>query len=199
MKTRPSAPLPHDALVSGGCGLVETRDRFGDRAAEIARDASDTRQACEPDARLACLERRLIHSERRPAGQVPATESASVVFQEHKMQAFSLFGAFLLLLAYGGQQLRLIGAEAVAYQLLNLVGASILLRRAIQDQSDGFILLESCWMVVSLIWPDPLLATPGRGRDQEQRPDRRISALPLHPGPACRGRLSIARASTSIR
>jgi hypothetical protein len=67
------------------------------------------------------------------------------------MQAVSLFGAFLLLLAYGGQQLQLIRAEAVAYQLLNLVGASILLRRAIQDESYGFIRLEGFWIIVSLI------------------------------------------------
>jgi hypothetical protein len=128
VKTRPSAPAARCA------GLW--RVRSGGDPRPVQRPGSGGR---------------LIHSERRPAGQVPATESASVVFQGHKVQAFSLFGAFLLLLAYGGQQLRLISAEAVAYQLLNLVGASILLRRAIQDQSYGFILLESFWMVVSLI------------------------------------------------
>jgi len=67
------------------------------------------------------------------------------------MQAVSLLGALLLLLAYGGSQLRLIRAESVRYQLLNLVGSAILLWRALLDRSYGFILLEGVWMIVSLV------------------------------------------------
>lgn len=53
--------LLHDALVYGGCGLEEIRERFGGRVAEIARDASDTRQAFDPGPRPPWLERRLSH------------------------------------------------------------------------------------------------------------------------------------------
>jgi hypothetical protein len=67
------------------------------------------------------------------------------------VQVFSLLGALLLLLAYGGQQLRLLRSDRPGYQLLNLTGAGLLLWRALADRSYGFILLEGFWLLVSLV------------------------------------------------
>jgi hypothetical protein len=67
------------------------------------------------------------------------------------MQHQSLIGALLLLLAYGGQQLRLLPNEGTVYQLLNLAGAGLLLWRALDESSYGFVLLEGFWVLVSLI------------------------------------------------
>jgi len=53
--------LLHDALVYGGCDLPTIEGRFGARVPEIARDASDTRQAFDPGPRPPWLERRLSH------------------------------------------------------------------------------------------------------------------------------------------
>lgn len=67
------------------------------------------------------------------------------------MQHQSLFGALLLLLAYGGQQLRLIRSESPPYQVLNLSGAALLLWRALGENSYGFVLLEGFWVLVSVV------------------------------------------------
>jgi len=53
--------LLHDALVYGGCSLEAIEERFGARVAEIARDATDTRQAFDPGLRPPWLERRQTH------------------------------------------------------------------------------------------------------------------------------------------
>lgn len=53
--------LLHDALVYGGTSLAEIDRRFGEQVAQIARDATDTRQAFETCARPPWLERRQTH------------------------------------------------------------------------------------------------------------------------------------------
>jgi hypothetical protein len=82
------------------------------------------------------------------------------------MQVPSLIGALLLLLAYGGQQLGVLRSEGPAYPMLNLTGSALLLWRALSDRSYGFVLLESFWLLVSLVG---LLRTLGRGRWRRPR------------------------------
>ena len=53
--------LLHDALVYGNCTLQDVDQRFGGRVAEIARFASDTREAFETGTRPPWLERRQTH------------------------------------------------------------------------------------------------------------------------------------------
>lgn len=67
------------------------------------------------------------------------------------MQHQSLFGAVLLLLAYGGQQLRFLRSDAPPYHLLNLTGSALLLGRALSERSYGFVLLEGFWLLVSVV------------------------------------------------
>lgn len=67
------------------------------------------------------------------------------------MQIPSLIGAVLLLLAYGGQEMGLLRREAPVYSLLNITGSALLLWRALSDRSYGFVLLESFWLLVSLL------------------------------------------------
>jgi (p)ppGpp synthase/HD superfamily hydrolase len=55
------AALLHDALVYGGCSLEAIGNRFGPRVAQIAREATDTRQAFDAGPRPPWLERRVAH------------------------------------------------------------------------------------------------------------------------------------------
>jgi hypothetical protein len=75
------------------------------------------------------------------------------------MQALSLLGAGLILLAYFALQRRLWTSENVWYLWANLLGSALLAVVAISDRRLGFILLESAWAIVSLV----SLARPRRG------------------------------------
>lgn len=77
--------LLHDALVYGGCDLAAIEGRFGARVAEIARDASDTRQAFDPGPRPPWLERRLAHI----AGMASLGEAVVLVTVADKAQECS--------------------------------------------------------------------------------------------------------------
>jgi len=67
------------------------------------------------------------------------------------LQAFSLAGALLILLPFAGAQLGRLTVERVSYQVMNLVGATILTIVAIVGRQYGFILLEGTWAIVSLV------------------------------------------------
>jgi hypothetical protein len=64
-------------------------------------------------------------------------------------QLVSFVGAFLILGAYGGQQLRRVDSAGWLYSALNLAGAGLLTLAAWQLGQLGFVLLEGVWTVVS--------------------------------------------------
>lgn len=65
-------------------------------------------------------------------------------------QLVSFLGAFLILGAYGGQQLRRLDPAGWLYSGLNLVGAGLLTLVAWHAGQWGFVLLEGVWTVVSV-------------------------------------------------
>ena len=65
-------------------------------------------------------------------------------------QLVALAGAVMILGAYAGLQLGRLRREMVAFNLLNLVGSSLLAWIAVVDGRWGFILLEVAWALLSL-------------------------------------------------
>ena len=66
------------------------------------------------------------------------------------IQAISVLGAFLILLPFAGSQLGRLATSSVWYQLMNLVGSTVLTGVAVHDRQLGFILLEGTWAIVSV-------------------------------------------------
>ncbi len=66
------------------------------------------------------------------------------------IQAASILGAVLILLAYAAHQGGWMGRESLAYHVLNVVGAVVLFAIAIHAFQIGFILLEGVWAAISL-------------------------------------------------
>jgi hypothetical protein len=69
-------------------------------------------------------------------------------------QLLSLAGAALVLIPFVALQIGRMAREDVAFNLLNLVGSSLLAWVAIADHRLGFIVLEVVWAIFSLV---PLL------------------------------------------
>jgi hypothetical protein len=67
------------------------------------------------------------------------------------MQAASIVGAALILLAYASHQAGAMGRDSSWYHLLNLAGALILCVVAVDAFQIGFIVLEGVWAVISLV------------------------------------------------
>lgn len=65
-------------------------------------------------------------------------------------QILSVTGAALILVAYAGNQRGWTGPESPAYNLMNLVGALLLLWVALVDRRIGFIALEIVWAAVTV-------------------------------------------------
>ena len=69
-------------------------------------------------------------------------------------QLVSLVGAVMILVAYAAYQRGRLGREDRLYNVLNFVGSALLTWVATLDRRWGFILLEGCWALLSLM---PLL------------------------------------------
>jgi hypothetical protein len=59
-------------------------------------------------------------------------------------------GAICILIAYVGHQLKWMAARSVVYNVLNTVGAAILLYIALKPFQVGFVILEFVWTVISI-------------------------------------------------
>jgi hypothetical protein len=66
------------------------------------------------------------------------------------LQAVSVVGALLILLAFAASQLGRTDTSSLSYQIANFVGSAILTVVAVIEVQLGFILLEGAWALVSL-------------------------------------------------
>ncbi len=66
------------------------------------------------------------------------------------IQAVSVIGALLILLAFAANLLQWMNTSNLWYSLMNLMGSAILGVVAVIEQQLGFILLEGAWALVSL-------------------------------------------------
>ena len=66
-------------------------------------------------------------------------------------QAMSVFGALLVLTAYAGNQTKRLTTDDLSYQVLNLIGGTVLCLAAIGVRQAGLILMEGAWAVISLV------------------------------------------------
>ena len=64
-------------------------------------------------------------------------------------QLVQVFGSLLILGAFAAAQRGALSTDSRSYLLLNLVGSAILAVLAAHERQWGFLLLESCWAVVS--------------------------------------------------
>jgi hypothetical protein len=90
------------------------------------------------------------------------------------LQAVSVVGALLILLAFAANQLGRTDTSSLSYQIANFVGSAILTVVAVIEVQLGFILLEGAWALVSLWGTIRVLrrARPGEAHQAYLRPPR---------------------------
>jgi hypothetical protein len=69
----------------------------------------------------------------------------------HFIQAISLLGAFLILIAYWGHQQGWMNPKHATYNILNAIGAILLAYVALNPFQAGFLVLECIWTGISLV------------------------------------------------
>ena len=66
------------------------------------------------------------------------------------LQATSILGALLILVAYAAHQAGRLSRDTAAYHAVNAAGGALLLVVAIAARQIGFIVLEGVWTAISL-------------------------------------------------
>ena len=97
---------------------------------------------------LRILARRTTPSEDRlTPGEWPLVSLTLPVYNEEA----SIAGAIMILSAYAWSQLERLDRQTFSYQILNLLGATLLTIVAVVEVQWGFILLEGTWAIISVI------------------------------------------------
>lgn len=66
-------------------------------------------------------------------------------------QIFGVLGALCILVPFAASQVGRLGTVTFTYQVLNLVGSTVLTAVAVLERQYGFILLEGVWALMSLV------------------------------------------------
>lgn len=66
-------------------------------------------------------------------------------------QIISLAAAAMILIAYGGQQAGKLSPDSAVYLFLNLFGAAILAVVALRIRQLGLTVVETSWMLISIV------------------------------------------------